>query len=446
MSTAATAAPPRGATTPEAAAPARNHVPGALLLFVVLLLLIPSRLVVGPLGGAGNPATLLGVALLAWWFLARTLPGSGVARGLQPVRVGVACYATAACVSYVLAFHRFLLPSEARAADRALLALAAFAGVACLAADGLHTRAQIERVVRWFVRIGTVVGTVGIVQFFTGLDVRPWYRIPGLTINTTLQGVGERSDFRRVLATGTHPIEFGVLMALVLPLAVHVALHPERPGPAWRRWYPVVVTGCAIPMSLSRSAILGTAAAGVVLLSAWTVRRRVNALVAVAMFTVLMRLMIPGLVGTLRGMFVNLTSDPSYQARVERYPVAFRLAHERPWFGRGFGTLLPENWPGIVPLDNQWLATAIEAGVVGLVALILMMLVGFWTARGAARRIRGHDPAFGHLLNATAAALLAAFVAYPTFDALAYPMVTGSVALLLGVAGAAWRLSRVEVT
>jgi O-antigen ligase len=409
--------------------------------FVALRFLIPSPLVVAPLANAGSPATLFGVAMLAIWAIGRCLPGSGLARGLQPVRIGIALFVATAAASYVSSFQRYLLANEVRAADRALIWLAAFVGVAFLAADGLHSTQAIRRVARFTVTLGTLVGAIGVTQFFTGLDIRPWYKIPGLSTNVGLYGHEQRAAFRRVMATGTHPIEFGVLMALLLPLAVHFALHPDGPARR-RRWIPVLVIGAAIPMSLSRSAIIGTLAAGIVLLTAWDARRRVNALAAVAAFTLAMRLLVPGLIGTLRGLFTNLTSDSSYQARVNRYPVAFGLVHERPWLGRGFGTLLPENWPGIVPLDNQWLATAVETGVLGFSALIVMFLVGFWTARGAARRFRTTDPAAGHLANAVAASILAAFAAYPTFDALGYPMLTGTIALFLGLTGASWRLSR----
>lgn len=420
---------------------ARDHVPLLLMCFVALRFLIPSPLVVEALANAGSPATLFGVAMLGIWVIGRCLPGSGLSRGLQPVRIGIAVFVAAAAASYVSSFQRYLLTNEVRAADRAFIWLAAFVGVAFLAADGLRSTEVIGRVARFTVALGTLVGTIGIVQFFTGLDIRPWYTIPGLSTSVGLYGLDQRAEFRRVTATGNHPIEFGVLMALLLPLAVHFALHPDGP-PRRRRWIPVLVTGAAIPMSLSRSAIIGSLAAGIVLLTAWDARRRVNALAAVAAFTVAMRILVPGLIGTLRGLFTNLTSDSSYQARVNRYPVAFGLVHERPWLGRGFGTLLPENWPGIVPLDNQWLATAVETGVVGLAALIVMFLVGFWTARGAARRFRATDPAAGHLANAVAASILAAFAAYPTFDALGYPMLTGTIALCLGLAGASWRLSR----
>ncbi|MGZ8752760.1 MAG: O-antigen ligase family protein, partial [Acidimicrobiia bacterium] len=91
-------------------------------------------------------------------------------------------------------------------------------------------------------------------------------------------------------------------------------------------------------------------------------------------------------------------------------------------------------------MDNQLIKTTIETGLIGLAALSTLLIVGFMTARGAHRR--AVEPATRDLAQTLAASILAGSLSFYTFDALAYPMVTGMIALLLGSIGAIWRLVR----
>ena len=91
-------------------------------------------------------------------------------------------------------------------------------------------------------------------------------------------------------------------------------------------------------------------------------------------------------------------------------------------------------------MDNQLIKTTIETGLIGLGALLLLFIVGFLTARGARRR--AVEPSTKDLAQTLAASILAGSLSFYTFDALAYPMVTGMIALLLGCIGAIWRIVR----
>jgi O-antigen ligase len=227
---------------------------------------------------------------------------------------------------------------------------------------------------------------------------------------------------------------------MVWPIGIHFALRAITPKARRQWWAAVGVISIALAMSLSRSAVLGVFAATIVIAIPWSWRRRVNALAVLTLFLGVMRLTVPGLVGTLRGLFVNVKSDPSFEARQVRLPIAFRFIHARPFLGRGYGTLLPDQKYHLVPMDNQLIKTTIETGLVGLTALLLLFVVGFVTARGARRR--AVEPTTRDLAQTLAASILAGSLSFYTFDALSYPMVTGMIALLLGVIGATWRLVR----
>ena len=76
----------------------------------------------------------------------------------------------------------------------------------------------------------------------------------------------------------------------------------------------------------------------------------------------------PGLLGTLRSLFLHASSDPSVKGRTNDYTVVFQYVGERPWFGRGPGTFLPGRY---ILLDNQFLGALVATGVVGVIARVL---------------------------------------------------------------------------
>ena len=102
----------------------------------------------------------------------------------------------------------------------------------------------------------------------------------------------------------------------------------------------------------------------------------------------------------------------------------------------GLGTFLPQTYFFV---DNQYLTSLIETGVLGLVALAAMFATG-WVAARSARRIQA-DAQTRDLLQCLAAAVLAAAVSFYTFDALDFSIASGLAFLLLGCVGAAWRLA-----
>src|SRR5262249_55647183 len=159
----------------------------------------------------------------------------------------------------------------------------------------------------------------------------PLFELPGLRSAAELSFIGQRAALRRVAGTAAHPIEFGVILAIMLPLALHYAMTAADRRSRHRWLLGSALLGAGILMSLSRSAILGALAALIVVALTWDWRRIVNGIVALTLFTVVMRVSTPGLVGALRNLFVNIRSDTSYQARTARYPAAFHLIHENPW-------------------------------------------------------------------------------------------------------------------
>ena len=351
----------------------------ALLMapMLVLIFALPARMVLAPLGAAGRPAILYATGLALVWLLAVPRAGKGISR--QPVRWLIGIYLAVQLVTYAAGFDRGLPALEARSADRWLLMSAAVAGLALFVADGVPDRVGLDRLLRRVLAGGAVMATIGSLQFLVGLDLTQYIQVPGLRANRDLIGIGERGDgFARIAGTASHYIEFGVVLAMLLPVAIHYAFFSANRAQRLRRWSFVALLGSAVPFSVSRSGVLAAGVAFAVLFSVWPWRLRLNAIVIFCIAVLGYRLLQPGLLGTIRSLFTN-AGDPSVQGRTDDYAIVFAFIGQRPWFGRGAGTFMPERY---ILLDNQFLNTWVSQGMVGLAAFLLLVLVAT-TSRGA---------------------------------------------------------------
>jgi O-antigen ligase len=141
-----------------------------------------------------------------------------------------------------------------------------------------------------------------------------------------------------------------------------------------------------------------------------------------------------GLIGTLKTFFLAGTSDPSVAHRVNTYPFVEQMVSQTPWFGQGGGTYIAKS--AVYILDNEYLTTAIQLGLVGVAVLLFYLL---WpTIAAFVARKRTADPEVRDLAAALAGATLAAAVGSATFDSLSFPMFVNIQALVLGLIGAVW--------
>ena len=404
----------------------------ALTVYLVLLLAVPAGLVFAPLGAAGTPAQIVAICLLVWWCAVRLARAPTRSRWVQPVRRALLFFAAALVASYVAATVRSIDGVELRAADRGLLSLCAWMGIVLVVTDGIPSRRRLDQFLSRLVIGGAVIAAVGILQFYTGFDLAKYLRVPGLSVNSSVGLVLERGDFRRPAATATHPIELGVVLAMILPIALHYALYGY--GSRRRRWLPVGLVAAALPITLSRSALAGGLVVMLFLLPTWPPDRRRKAYAVLACSVVVIYLAVPGLLGTFRNLITGIFEDSSTLSRTGSYAVAQEFIEKAPITGRGIGTFLPS----YQILDNQYLITTIEAGVLGLVALVTLLLTGVFTARGVRRRTE--DPGTRNLAQSLAAAAGVAVVTFATYDELSFSMSTGLTFVVLGCIGSMWKL------
>lgn len=408
-----------------------------LSIFVVVLFLLPARFVVVGAGAAGRPAVAIGLSALVLWALAFLRPRK-VRRRPQVMKWLLAVHFLIIGTAYVLGLDRGLQAVELRAADREMIVLFSLLGIALAAMDGLPTRLALDHVLLRVSYAAGAMGIIGAIQFLTNFDPTRLISIPGLALNRGLISVGHRGPdgIPRVAGTAGHYIEFGVVLALVLPVALHYARYALTPSQLRARWACVVLIGISIPFSVSRAGIVAVAVALVIASGGWHWRTRLNIAVGTLIGAALLRFIKPGLMETITGLFASVGTDPSIAGRTNDYEIVATYIRDRPWFGRGPGTFIPEKY---VLLDNHWIAQVVSAGYIGAATLAILFLAGAVMALTIGRQTE--DERTRDLAQALLAALATAAVTSFFFDSMHFAIFAGMVFLLLGVVGALWQLS-----
>jgi len=401
-------------------------------LFLLVVAVLPATLTVPALGSLGAPQIFLGGAALAIWALLWLAPSGPPAAGVRPVPVLIVLFVAANLASYVAASMRPMDALEASAATRGMITVVAVAGIAMFTAELISSRDRLDVVLKAAVLAGAFIASVGIVQFATGYDLAQAIRVPGL--QSAVDGasfIGDRSIFRRVAGTTMHAIEFSAVLCIMLPLALHLAVRESK------RWLiPAGIMGIALPMSVSRTAALGLATVLLFVVPAWPRALRRRALIGIGVYLVGMRLLIPGLLGTIRALFADADADPSVATREMDYSYASEFIASRPWFGRGFATFIPTRYDF---LDNQYLLSLVETGYVGVGAYLALLVGGIVTARRIRRRVQ--SDADRDLAQALTASLAVVISTSAAFDFLSFPTARAAMFVTLGLVGALWRLA-----
>ena len=197
----------------------------------------------------------------------------------------------------------------------------------------------------------------------------------------------------------------------------------------------------SLPMTVSRTAIIGLVVVLAFLLPSWPRRRRRPAYLMTLLGAAAVRVLVPGLLGTILVLFSSASgqSDNSSQARTKDYAGVAPYIKERPWFGRGPATFIPSLYRYT---DNYYLLALVEVGVVGVLSVLVIYIVGIRAGR-LGRRL-SDDEAFRDLGQCFAAAFAVMLVISATFDTLSFPMLSGLFFLLLGCSGAYLGIARSE--
>ncbi|MFF9173285.1 O-antigen ligase family protein [Streptomyces sp. NPDC014793] len=404
-----------------------------LTVYLVLALFIPSNLALPALGGVGTPANVFALLGLLWylatWLGGRVLP----ARGTRLARVAMCVLGLAVLAAYISDAARESSHAEVLGADRGLIGFLVWVSLVVLTSAGIQERGRLDVLMRRVVVLGSVVAAIGFYDFFSGTNIADSIHIPGLQTSVAQVSVMDRGAFTRPRATTAQPLEFGGMLAILLPFAIQQAFDPVRRHLHWtRRWGPVLLIAGALPLTVSRTSIIGLLLVALVMVPRWQPARRWAAIGVMTASVAVFKVLVPGLIGTITGLFASFlsNSDSSTQARTVKYSAIVPYLEEHPLFGRGFGTFTPDRY---FFTDNQYMLTLAEMGALGLLAMLVLFVAGIHQG-GAVRRL-ARTEADRELGQAFFASSLVALVVSATFDSLSFPMFAGLFFLLLGAGG-----------
>jgi O-antigen ligase len=241
----------------------------------------------------------------------------------------------------------------------------------------------------------------------------------------------------RVSSTAGHSIELGVVAAMLLPIAHHYVL---RAGSNNQRIFRLAAAGllvASLTFAGSRAGFVGLAVVGLTLAWGWSTRARFQGLILMLFGLVAFKALLPGLMGTLRYLFLNFGSDDSITGRTDDYEVIFDYIRTRPILGRGPGTFVPDQY---LVLDNEYLYSAVTIGLVGLSALAAIVVVALMQAGWVAHHAGTNETR--HLGQALKASILVGVVASATFDSMSFATFSSVWFIVFGAAAALWRIER----
>ncbi|GGM50846.1 hypothetical protein GCM10012275_22140 [Longimycelium tulufanense] len=427
---------------PEPVARLRLRVPPqAVLAVLAVSLMLPQTLVVAGIGASVTPARLMTGVCLLLWLAARTGGGLGLRAGPNPVRGTVLLVLLGLGVAHALALISGVPDVRLAPSDTAAMLFLLCCGATLLAADGLADLAALRVVLGALVVGGTLSALAAILQFAASVDIRKALVLPGLT----LQSVGpidlDRGGLVRSLGFANHPIELAAVSAAVIPLALHLAQFGR-----WRLWW----LSCAgilaggVLVSISRTGIVALAVIALSLALRQGLTRWAIGMTAAGILGLLSLGNAGQLTEVLSETVTGASKDNAVLHRVAVWDYVAERIGEHPIAGQGYGTYSPPEQPF---LDNQYLLTTVESGLVGALVLAMLLLVPIsvafrvWRAGTTAvprrERLAARDAGW-----AIGTALLVCAVSFATFDALAFPQMRTFFLLLVGVAGALAALAR----
>lgn len=437
------------ATTPAVPRARTADAATLLAIYVLLQFTLPTRLVLNGLPLSLTAAAALALGMGTLWLCAQCTTTLGAAKGRSPVRTTLLAYVAVLLAAYASAAAGYLPSDERSLSDHVMVTVLAPICVGLIACDGVRSRARIYFLLRTIVVCTAFIAVIGVLQYSFNFDLTPHLRPPGMHFSSFESSRTIRDGQFRAFGTTDNPIEYGVVLAMVLPIAIHLAFGAPGSGRKPSIWWAFVgLIAGGVLFSVSRSAIIAVVSATLVLVAGWPRRRRLAMAVAGVGLLAFAKVTAPGLLGTFLNLFRDANKDSSVQWRTLDYATAHELISQHPWLGRGIGTWYA---PKHQVFDNQYLLTLVDTGAIGLVAVISIVLGGLYAAIRVLVIVRHDQGSRGpsrqdrDLALAFAASLAIVLPAFATFDFLAFKTVSSLMFLTVGLAGALLRIVRADL-
>jgi hypothetical protein len=316
----------------------------------------------------------------------------------------------------------------------------------------IHTADDVDLLAKVLVTGGAIVGLLAVCEWRTGGNVFNHLRtvFPFLELNTVPDPGADITGFTRggrlrTYASAEHPIALGAALIMLVPLALYLGRKRQSARWFWRLAALLLWLGAFA--TASRTFVVMSLVIVLVFLLLRP-RETLRLWPAVIPLLLAVHFILPNTLGIIRsslfpsGGLDALISEqgggegksPSTQpprGRLGKIGPTFDRISGDPLLGVGYGSqVLTNPKTKAIILDNQWLATLVEIGIVGALGWA-WLFVRFLRRVGRAAKEDDSDRAW--LLVAIAASVAAFAVSMLLYDAFAFIQVTFLFFVLLGL-------------
>jgi polysaccharide biosynthesis protein PslJ len=322
--------------------------------------------------------------------------------------------------------------------------LASFVLVFFIIASVARSRRTVDMLLKVLVGGGAVIAVLAVVEARVGFN--PFDRLGVLPFMEPAQMMvfDGRGGNLRAYGPAQHPIALGAGLVLLIAPGVYLAWS----GRDHRWWAAVFLLVLGALSTMSRTGVVMLLVVGLIFL--WLRPRQTKRLWPFLLpVLVIVHFALPGTIGGLKASFFpegGLIANQSQsvgsrgQGRVADLGPAIAEWSQAPLLGQGYGTRVVDGEnPNAQILDNQWLASMLETGLIGVVGLIWLFWRSVRRLGAAAKRDESPD---GSFFVAVAASIAAFALGMLTFDAFSFIQVTFFLFILLALAASATALER----
>jgi hypothetical protein len=408
--------------------------PGAAVALVFVVCLVPARRYTLPISlpFAADPYRILVLLLLAAVVGALLIDPTFRWRQLEfgaPVGVFLATQLISIGTNVPGLVTSQLAPN----AVISLVSLLIICAVFLVTRQIIQSRALLDLTIVTLVLSGTFVGALATVERVTRVNLfLDFFALLPLQRLSQEESVFVKAGTARAFASAQHPIALAVFLVMLVPLGVYLARHatwPHRPGTRELFWI-----GCTMIMVLGTlAAVSRTAFVSIAVMIVFVVlirpvivpRLLFYGLLASAASLAISARNVIGMITELlnpQALIESQMSSPGWtgSGRLADLGPSLEQAAHSPLFGTGLGsriTIGPSANAFI--LDDQYLTTLLESGIVGVVGLVLLLLIPIGRLAAFAKRAGPPDDR-RDLALAVATAFIGYGVALAFFDGLSF--------------------------
>jgi hypothetical protein len=324
---------------------------------------------------------------------------------------------------------------------------ASFVLLVALIVSVIRTHEQVDLLVKALAGCGAVVAFFAVVQAKTGYNIFDHLTtfVPFLKVGY-IPDTPDRGGRLRAYASAQHAIELGAILVMLTPLSAYLVRRTRKK--IWIGCTALLLMGALASLSRTSMLMMVIVVLTFVILRPKQIRRLWPALIPLL---AAVHIALPGTIGTLKesffpkgGLVAEQKKGGVGSGRIASLGPALDRWKREPLLGQGYGTRITDGVGKNAPiLDDQWVSTLVETGVVGFAAWLWIVLRAIKRFGGAARRDHGH---LGWLLASITSAVAALAVAMATFDAFTFTQVTLVLFIQLALGTVTLRLHKAKAS